>query len=474
MTWQQRIRRPLYDVYWCLFRNRFYESMQEQRRIRMLPLHEIRKLQWARLKRLLRYAFEHTDYYRRYFASAGLTPDDITQPQDLLRLPLTDKQTYRACFKQIIPRHVRERDGVLSHTSGSSGEPFGFYCDPTMEAAHLSAAFVLNKEAVGIAACDKINELVLKTRPKNRIDPTKEGELNRPRRRSWRQRLASEHIGISTVDITPRTAGDIARLIESRNIQAIYGYSSSVFALARYLSAHPGRPRMKYVITIAETLLRQQRNYISDVFDCPVYMDYSASECMRMGFECACQDGYHMDIYNYYFEYLDGTGYAPENTVGEIVVTNLNNYVFPFIRYRVGDLAEPCGRLCRCGMNLPLVHKLGGRPSDIIATPAGRNLNGALFAALFERLDQYVRQFQVVQTAREELEVRIVPVEQLHQNVQEHVEEELRTYVGRDMMVRVVPVNEIAPEPTGKRRLIVPLQPGDEHPCPGQGPAAPG
>jgi phenylacetate-CoA ligase len=468
MTWQQHIRRPLYDAYWRLFRHRFYRSMQEQRRIRMLPMDEIRRLQWARLKQLLRYAFEHTDYYRQYFESVRLTPDDIKQPRDLLRLPLTNKQTYRTCFKQIIPKHVREQDGILCHTSGSSGEPFRFYCDPGLEAAHLSAAFVLNKEIIGISPYDKINELVLKTQPKNRVAPTPDGQWNQSARRSWRRKLASERTGVSVVDVTPETAGSIGRLIESRNIQALYGYASSVFALARYLSSHPDRPRMKYVITIAETLLRQQRDYISDVFACPVYADYSASECMRMGFECTCQDGYHMDIYNYYFEYLDGAEYARENTVGAVVVTNLNNCVFPFIRYQVGDFAEPSDHPCRCGMGLPLVRRLGGRLCDVITTPAGRSLNGALFASLFERFYPHVRQFQVVQMERGELEARIIPVGQLHESTREGIEVELQTRVGSDMKLKVVPVQEIALEPTGKRRLVVPLPSGDERPSPGQ------
>ncbi len=455
MTGLRYLRRPLQESYWRLFQRRFYASWREQRRIRTLPLPEIRRLQWRRLKQLLQYAYENTDFYQQYFASAKLTPADVQCPEDLLRLPVTDKQTYRTYFQQIVPRHVRQADLVPSNTAGSTGQPFRFYLDGATEAANTTAAFVLNKEAMGIAPWDKINELVLKVEPKNQIDIT--GGARRHRSFSLKEVLASEHVGISTNDITPANIGAIAEIIRRGNLRAVYGYASSVFSLARYLSDRRCAPRMQYAITIAEGLLRQQKDYISEVFGCPVYQDYSASECMRMGFECRCRNGYHMDLYNYYFEYLDGSEYARDNRVGEIVVTNLNNYMFPFIRYRVGDLGEPCRGVCQCGINLPIMRTLGGRPSEIIVTPAGKDITMPFFAAFFEYLDRYVRQFQVVQSARDALVVRIVPTEQMSDRVRKHMENEILSYVERSMTVQVVCVDEIAIEATGKRRLIVPL-----------------
>ncbi len=449
------IRRPLQEAYWRLFQRRFYASWCEQRRIRALPLPEIRQLQWRRLKELLQYAYENTDFYQQHFDSAKLTPADIRRPEDLLQLPITDKRTYRTYFQQIVPRHVRQADLVPSNTAGSTGQPFRFYLDGVTEAANTTAAFVLNKEAMGIVPWDKINELVLKVEPKNRIDII-DGTWHSGRP-SLKGILASEHVGVSTNDITPANIGAIAEIIQRRNLRAVYGYASSVFSLARYLADRQCAPQMQYAITIAEGLLKQQKDYIAEAFGCPVYQDYSASECMRMGFECRRRNGYHMDLYNYYFEYLDGPEYAKDGSVGEIVVTNLNNYVFPFIRYRIGDLGEPCTGRCRCGINLPLMRRFGGRPSEIITTPTGKDITMPYFAAFFEYLDRYVRQFQVVQSARDALVVRIVPTEQMSDIVGEHIENEIHSYVEASMTVAVVCVDEIATEVTGKRRLIVPL-----------------
>jgi len=80
------------------------------------------------------------------------------------------------------------------------------------------------------------------------------------------------------------------------------------------------------------------------------------------------------------------------------------------------------------------------------------------FEVFFQYLDKYVRQFQVVQTTPEELVVRVVPTERMNESVSEHIQEEILNYAERSMTVKMVRVEEIAMEATGKRRLMVPLR----------------
>jgi len=364
----------IFENYWRLFKTDYYRSLHKQRAVRILPLNEIKDIQWKRLKKILEHIYNNNEFYRDYFESVNLTPNDIKKPEDMLKLPITEKKTYRKYFQKIISKGDNENDYTVSCTSGSSGEPFEFYID-NREDSYISPAFILNKEAMGINPFKKTNEIVIKTYPRNEVKNLKEGV-----KKSWidyniKHLLFSESIGIRAHDIKPENTKDIVRIIKDNKIESIYGYSSSILSLAGYISKYKANVNMKHIITIGEGLLTQQRNYISKIFHCPVYLDYGASECMRMGFECKHQNGYHMDIYNYYFEYLKNGKYTKNNELGEIIVTNLSNYIFPFIRYRVGDAAVTSNQMCKCGINLPLVNKIGGRITDIITTPNKKELS---------------------------------------------------------------------------------------------------
>lgn len=444
----------VFESYWKIFKKNHYKSLQRQRAIRKLSLYEIKRIQWKRLKKILEYAYNNNEFYRDYFKSVNLTPDDIKGPKDILKLPITEKKTYRKYFEKNISKGVKENDYSISSTSGSSGEPFEFYID-TIGYANINAAFVLNKEAMGINPFKKTNEIVIKCEPRNDIRNLKEGI-----KRSWiaylkKSTFFSENLGIRAQDITPQNIEDIVRIIKDNEIESIYGYSTSVLSLARHLSSHKVNINMNHVICIGEGLLEQQREYISKILNCPVYMDYGASECMRMGFECKYHNGYHMDIYNYYFEYLKNGIPANTNEPGEIIVTNLNNYVFPFIRYRIGDEAIVSNQSCKCGINLPLVKAINGRITDTIITPNNKQLPGLFVADIFDRLSKFVRQYQIIQVEDNELLVKIIPTDKMTKKKIKEIEKHIYDSTDRSMAVKVELVKEISFEKSGKRRLVI-------------------
>ena len=85
-----------------------------------------------------------------------------------------------------------------------------------------------------------------------------------------------------------------------------------------------------------------------------------------------------------------------------MVITDLNNYCMPFIRYRIGDLAEAIDpdEPCACGRGLPRIGKIEGRVQSIIIGSRGQYVPGTFFAHLLKDYDHAIRQFQIVQTER--------------------------------------------------------------------------
>ena len=66
--------------------------------------------------------------------------------------------------------------------------------------------------------------------------------------------------------------------------------------------------------------------------------EYRGSETLWMAGECRLQTGLHVFADARKIEVVDDEGRSlPAGEVGDIVVTDLANRVFPIVRYRLGD-----------------------------------------------------------------------------------------------------------------------------------------
>lgn len=450
--------------YWKYFRRDYYKSYMLQKRVRQLSLDEIKKIQWKRLKDLLNYAYNNTDFYKDYFESVNLTPELIKTPSDILKLPITEKQDYTKNFNKIISKNVTKKDYVIATTSGSTGEPFKHYVDLKKEQVNTEMAFILNKESMDIKPFEKNNELMILFRPHKEVI-----DFRTIPKKIWKNRIIytffPEFLGIRGYTITKENTPYLVDLIKNNKIVGIYGIASSILNLAQFID-NKDILKLKYIITIGEELLDYQREYISTVFNCPVFMDYGSSECMRMGFECKNQKGFHMDIYNYYFEFFEDKQTMETNKIYNLIVTNLNNYVFPFIRYKTSDAVILSDENCNCGNNFPMVKKIIGRNIIGFTTPNGRRLSSVDFAAFFEHYHKHteaVRQFQIIQKDKNNLLIKIVPTVTCNEKNKKDIEDQLSNLVEKSMKIEVVPVEKIKPEQSGKTKILILKEDADRY-----------
>ena len=91
---------------------------------------------------------------------------------------------------------------------------------------------------------------------------------------------------------------------------------------------------------------------------------------------------------------------------GRVTITDLLNFAMPLIRYDIGDYAvagEPGG----CERGLPTLQRIVGRERNLVRLPDGRR-NWPLVG--FQRFSEVaaIRQYQVVQTALDRIELRVV------------------------------------------------------------------
>ena len=87
---------------------------------------------------------------------------------------------------------------------------------------------------MGIDPFKKINELIIKCQPYNEITNLKD-KIKHGLNDEIKYLIASEHIGIRVEVVLPHNINDIVKIIKENKIKGIYGYSSSILSLARYL-----------------------------------------------------------------------------------------------------------------------------------------------------------------------------------------------------------------------------------------------
>jgi phenylacetate-CoA ligase len=135
----------------------------------------------------------------------------------------------------------------------------------------------------------------------------------------------------------------------------------------------------------------------------------------------------------------------------------LNNYCLPFIRYRIGDLAEALdsNETCTCGRGLPRIGKIEGRVQSIIIGSKGQYVPGTFFAHLFKDYDHAIRQFQIVQTDRGAITLKVVKGKRYSDETLTEVLRVLHQFLGDDMNITVDFVDNVDMVRTGKRLATV-------------------
>jgi phenylacetate-CoA ligase len=235
------------------------------------------------------------------------------------------------------------------------------------------------------------------------------------------------------------------------------GYAESLNFLAEYVRAgkSPGfSPRS--VMSSAQTLPESSRAAIEKAFNTRVYDKYGSREFSGIAYQCEAGSDHHVMDESYLVEILvDGRPARPGET-GEVVITDLNNFSVPFIRYRIGDLATAVpDDSCPCGRGLSRIGSIEGRTQAIVHCGDGTWLPGTFFAHYFKDYDHAVRFFQIGQDRPGAFTLRVVKGSQYSDETFDEMMDGLRQHTGDETAIDVEFVDEIPMGTTGKRSPVV-------------------
>ncbi len=421
----------------------YYDELKKSQ---WLVPEQVRALQERKLRRLLHHAYHHVAWYRQAMDARGLRPADVATLDDLGRLPLLDKDAVREnlYFDLLSDNHDKARVLKVT-TSGSTGEPFVCYADQHQLEIRWAATH-RSMEWTGWRFGDRQARLWHQT-----IGMRWHHVLRERIDAFFHRRLFVPAFEMSEEDV----ARAVRRLRRHRPV-LIDGYAECFNYLADYARAQDlAGIRPRGIISSAQVLPEESRRAIEDAFGAQVFDKYGSREFSGIAYECEAHQGRHVVAESYVVEVLKDGRPATPGELGEVVITDLNNFCLPLIRYRIGDLAVAMDPLapCPCGRGLPRLGRIEGRVQSMIVGAAGHVVPGSLFPHLLKDYDYAVRQFQVVQEQPGAVVLKVVKAPRFDEAVFGEVLRTLRRFLGDDTRIDVEFVDHIPMVRTGKRQV---------------------
>ena len=161
---------------------------------------------------------------------------------------------------------------------------------------------------------------------------------------------------------------------------------------------------------------------------------------------------------NVYVEILDDNGNEVEDgKIGNVIITNLNGYSMPLIRYKIGDLAIKLPKnnySANRELKLPIFQKIIGRDTDIVKTPSGNFLVVHSFTGIFEHIPE-IKQFCVIQKKLSGIEIQYIKDEGFNNDILDSITIQILKNLNEPFEIKFEEVREIMPTKSGKPQLIV-------------------
>jgi phenylacetate-CoA ligase len=112
----------------CYKRRKTLAYWAELERSQWLPRADLEAIQFQALRGLLNHAWEHCRYYRQAWKALGLHPQQLRQPADIGRWPVTRRDTILRHRAAMRAAHLELRL-IVKSTGGSTGLPLQFDLD---------------------------------------------------------------------------------------------------------------------------------------------------------------------------------------------------------------------------------------------------------------------------------------------------------------------------------------------------------
>jgi len=309
-------------------------------------------------------------FYQDVARAAGLRDRDITQAEDLGRLPLTDGLTMQKDPHRFVSSSTSISSLVELYSTGTA-------------AYGSKSVFWRPRDLLAQLAHGERDRAVLRRLLGKSAGLVRLSFFHPDSSTAMVTRFHSERLLVPRAAMTTHWAScelsseEIARRLDALRPDVVYSYGSlaeSFLLRVLHESWNVALPRVWVFGGEAVTL--RSRRAIEEGLGCLLYSTYQAVEAGRIGFECERRSGYHVNVDLCHLRLVDAQGETVEaGETGEVVISNLYGRGTVLLNYRLGDLAHWSEQPCPCGRTLPLLHLTGARTGSTLRLRDGQTVH---------------------------------------------------------------------------------------------------
>ena len=289
------------------------------------------KLQLKKLRKLVYHAKKYCPYYTEKLRDVDVS---VLTLEIIEKIPILSKDDLRSNRDKIHSSKFARSRLIKSETSGSTGDPFIFYRNKGWDAAHRAAIW-RGIEQHGVKPWDRNLYLWGFVFDKKAIRKIRILDYLQNQFRIFQ---------VSKAELKKN-------LYRIKDVRFVSGYSSVIDALVQLIEETNTRlPEIRLLKGTSEKIYPSYQSRAKRVLGMPIISEYGAAETGIISY--TCPEGIdHTVRENVIVECIDGRA----------VITNLESYSMPIIRFDLGDYIEIESIQCKCGRHSQVITDILGR-----------------------------------------------------------------------------------------------------------------
>lgn len=349
--------------------------------------------QRRKLFKVIEEAVSEIDFYKSLNLSFKETEFSYKEFQGI---PIMTKDTIRLYRDKLInPCYIKKGEVFRNTSGGSTGEPVEFFRTKDQSRfgnANYQFALHLNNVNLYDTAVDLWGA---------------ERDMYNPRGKFGIKTFIHNKYTLNTFVLSESIIHDYISVLNRIKPKFIKAYVHSVYDIAKFINSREIAINFKPTIHCTTgPLYPEMRVEIEKAFNqARVYNFYGSREVSAIASEVYGSDGLYVLYDNVFVEILDDHDRPVEvGEEGQIVITTLNNFYMPLIRYKIGDRAIKGDNLTFGTLKLSSVL---GRTLGVIHRKDGIKIDGQFFTTLFFNT-KGIRNFQLIQRSLSSLVLKVV------------------------------------------------------------------